>query len=107
MHLQGLQLHPSENFEEGRKEIAAIRAVGACFQLITVSMKKHFAKTDSFLADIIAALEALRIDLKVSVGHPWGLRLILRTRFRIQISYSLRRMCDPQRWTCDVPFVSQ
>jgi hypothetical protein len=68
----GLQLSPSETFEDDRKGVAAIRAVGACLQLATAGslfMEKHFAKTNS-LADIITALETLRV--KVFIDHPGG-----------------------------------
>ena len=45
-------------------------------------MEKHFAKTDS-LADIIAALEALRVNLKGSIAHPRGLELLEVSLFNL------------------------
>ena len=74
----GLQLSAAKSFKSRArsKEVGAIGVIGACLQLITagsVFMEKHFAKTDG-LANVIAALEALRV--KNVVTHPRGLELL-------------------------------
>ena len=85
----GLLLSDSEALEDDRKKVVALRA-GACLQLITAFMVKHFAETDS-PADVKAALEKLitvleGLRLKCFIAHPRGRELLEVGLFKLSSS---------------------
>jgi hypothetical protein len=78
----GLQLPASGTFED-RQVVGKIAAVWSCLQLITSVFVEKLAKTDS-LADIIAALEALRV--KNAISLPRELELLDVSLFKLSSS---------------------